>query len=133
MTKWLSSHPLSRRLTLPDMARVPQVIITYLYIKLTLTKDPYLCHPCEVKNLILLFNPFYLEYDSCRSYPFYPKYDSGRSLHLTRLPCTLTFCNPIGWLTPNDVSISGSLGNSYFSTNQCRSLGICSTKRVPPS
>ena len=65
--------------------------------------------------------------------PFYPEYDSSRSLHLTRLPRTLTFWNPIGWLTPNDVSISGSLGNPYFSTNQCRSLGICSTKRVPPS
>ena len=78
-------------------------------------------------------NPFYPEYDSSRSYPFYPEYDSSRSLHLTRLPCTLTFWNPIGWLTPNDVSISGSLGNSYFSTNQCRSLGICSIKRVPPS
>ena len=49
-------------------------------------------------------------------------------LHLARLPRTLTFWNPIGWLTPNDVSISGSLGNPYFSTNQCRSLGICSTK-----
>ena len=82
---------------------------------------------------LVLLNPFYPEYDSSRSYPFYPEYDSGRSLHLTRLPCTLTFWNPIGWLTPNDVSISGPLGNSNFSTNQCRSLGICSTKRVPPS
>ena len=79
------------------------------------------------------FNPFYPEYDSSRSYPFYPEYDSSRSLHLTRLPCTLTFWNPIGWLTQNDVSISGSLGNSYFSTNQRRSVGICSSKRVPPS
>ena len=82
---------------------------------------------------LIAFNPFYPEYDSSRSYPFYPEYDSSRSLHLTRLPCTLTFWNPIGWLTPNDVSISGSLGNSYFSTNQCRSVGICSSNRVPPS
>ena len=77
--------------------------------------------------------PFYPEYDSSRSYPFYPEYDSSRSLHLTWLPCTLTFWNPIGWLTLNDVIISGSLGNSYFSTNQCRSLGIRSTKRILPS
>ena len=93
---------------------------------------------CKLKTLLFEqisahLNPFYPEYDSSRSYLFYPEYDSGRSLHLTRLPCTLTFWNPIGWLTPNDVSISGSLGNSYFSTNQRRSLGICSTKRVPPS
>ena len=80
-----------------------------------------------------VFNPFYPEYDSGRSYPFYPEYDCGRSLHLARLPRTLTFWNPIGWLTPNDVSISGSLGNPYFSTNQCRSLGICRTNRAPPS
>ena len=79
------------------------------------------------------FNPFYPEYDSSRSYPFYPEYDSGRSLHLARLPRTLTFWSPIGWLTPNDVSISGSLGNPYFSTNQCRSLGICRPKSAPPS
>ena len=59
-------------------------------------------------------SPFYPEYDSSRSYPFYPEYDSSRSLHLARLPRTLTFWNPIGWLTPNDVSISGSLGNPYF-------------------
>ena len=78
-------------------------------------------------------NPFYPEYDSSRSYPFYPEYDSGRSLHLARLPRTLTFWNPIGWLTPNDVSISGSLGNPYFSTNQCRSLGICRPNSAPPS
>ena len=61
-----------------------------------------------------VFNPFYPEYDSSRSYPFYPEYDSGRSLHLARLPRTLTFWNPIGWLTPNDVSILGSLGNPYI-------------------
>jgi len=72
--------------------------------------------------------PFYQEYDSSRSYPFYPEHDSSRSLHLGQLPHTLTFWNPIGWLTLNDVSISGSLGNPYFATNQCRSLGICSTK-----
>ena len=77
--------------------------------------------------------PFYPEYDSSRSYPFYPEYDSGRTLHLARLPRTLTFWNPIGWLTPNDVSISGSLGNPYFSTNHCRSLGICRPKSAPPS
>ena len=77
-------------------------------------------------------NPFYPDYDSSRSYPFYPEYDSSRSLHLTRLPCTLTFWNPFGWLTLNDVSKSGSLGNPYFSTNQCRSLGICSIKRGTP-
>ena len=82
---------------------------------------------------ISLVNPFYPEYDSSRSYPFYPEYDSGRSLHLARLPRTLTFWNPIGWLTPNDVSISGSLGNPYFSTNHCRSLGICRPKSAPPS
>ena len=78
-------------------------------------------------------NPFYPEYNSSRSYPFYPEYDSSRSLHLARLPRTLTFWNPIGWLTPNDVSISGSLENPYFSTNQCRSLGICRPKSAPPS
>ena len=78
-------------------------------------------------------NPFYPEYDSSRSYPFYPEYDSGRSLHLARLPCTLAFWNPIGWLTLNDVSISGSLGNPYFLTNQCCSLGICCTKSAPQS
>ena len=55
--------------------------------------------------------PFYPEYDSSRSYPLYPEYDSSHSLHLARLPRTLTFWNPIGWLTPNDVSISASLGN----------------------
>ena len=81
----------------------------------------------------IYINPFYPEYDSSRSYPFYPEYDSGRSLHLARFPRTLTFWNPIGWLTPNDVSISGSLGNPYFSTNHCRSLGICRPKSAPPS
>ena len=45
---------------------------------------------------------------------FYPEYDSSRSLHLARLPRTMTFWNSICWLTPNDVSISGSLGNPYF-------------------
>ena len=92
-------------------------------------------HPsnCMSRRTILCINPFYPEYDSSRSYPFYPEYDSGRSLHLARLPRTLTFWNPIGWLTPNDVSISGSLGNPYFSTNQCRSLGICRPKSAPPS
>ena len=96
--------------------------------------------PCSIKNRHAhgyftnkSLNPFYPEYDSSRSYPFYPEYDSGRSLHLARLPRTLTFWNPIGWLTPNDVSISGSLGNPYFSTNQCHSLGICRTNRAPPS
>ena len=73
-------------------------------------------------------NPFYPEYNSSRSYPFYPEYDFSRSLDLAWLPHTLMFWNPIGWLTPNDVSISGSLGNPYVSTNQCHSLGICSTK-----
>ena len=87
----------------------------------------------HLHNLLHCGNPFYPEYDSSRSYPFYPEYDFGRSLHLARLPRTLTFWNPIGWLTPNDVSISGSLGNPYFSTNQCRSLGICRTNRAPPS
>ena len=29
-------------------------------------------------------------------------------------PALLTFWNPIGWLTPNDVSILGSLGYPYF-------------------
>ena len=87
----------------------------------------------SIHIILDIINPFYPEYDSSRSYPFYPEYDSGRSLHLARLPRTLTFWNPIGWLTPNDVSISGSLGNPYFSTNQCRSLGICRTNRAPPS
>ena len=36
-------------------------------------------------------------------------------------------------LTPNDVSISTTLGNPQFSSSQCRSLGICRTKRIPPS
>ena len=45
-----------------------------------------------------VFNPFYPEYDSSRSYPFYPEYDSSRSLHLARLPRTLTFWNPIDCL-----------------------------------
>ena len=77
-------------------------------------------------------NLFYPEYDSSRSYPFYPEYDSSRSLHLAQLLRTLMFWNLIAWL-PNDVSISASLGNPLFSSNQCRSLGICSIKRIPPS
>ena len=68
----------------------------------------------KMRIMKCIINPFYPEYDSSRSYPFYPEYDSSRSLHLARLPRTLTFWNPIGWLTPNDVSISGSLGNPYF-------------------
>ena len=83
-------------------------------------------------SIVSSLSPFYPEYDSSRSYPFYPKYDSSRSLHLTWLPCTLMFWNPIGWLTQNDVSISGSLGNPYFQPMSA-SLGICSTKGVPPS
>ena len=114
-----------------DIAAVIALRLAAVYIILSFAFNWYKQN--FINRITSIINPFYPEYDSSRSYPFYPEYDSSRSLHLTRLPCTLTFWNPIGWLTPNDVSISGSLGNSYFSTNQRRSVGICSSKRVPPS